>query len=155
MFEPNLSCHPSLWSTLMPHKDVFYLPFLFIVYTNDLSQCSSNCKVIKYADDTVVIRLISNNNEDEYRQTIWSYISDWCSENYLNLNVTKTKEILDMCKKQNSKTPVTINDSSVAVVCSYKYLGVIIQNLKWNEHVETQTKKATKECTISDVLRNW
>ena len=119
--------------------------FLFIVYTNALSQCSSNCKIIKYADDTVVIGLISDNNEDEYRQTI-SYVSDWCSENYLDLNVTKTKEmILDMRKKQNCKTPVTISNSSVAVVSSYKYLGVIIQdNLKWKEHVEAQTKKANK-----------
>ena len=75
-----------------------------------------------------------------------SYVPDWCSENYLNLNVTKTNEmILDMRKKQNSKTPVTISNSSVAVVSSYKYLGVIIQdNLKWKEHVEAQTKKAKK-----------
>ena len=119
--------------------------FLFIVFTNAVSQCSSNCKIIKYADDTVVIGLISDNNEDEYRQTV-SYVSDWCSENYLDLNVTKTKEmILDMRKKQNSKTPVTISNSSVATVSSCKYLGVIIQgNLKWNEHVEAQTKEANK-----------
>ena len=92
-----------------------------------------------------MIGLISNNNEDEYRQTI-SYISRWCSENYLDLNVTKMKEmILDMRNKQNSKTPVTISNSSVAVVSSYEYLGVIIQdNLKWNEHVEAQTRKANK-----------
>ena len=92
-----------------------------------------------------MITLISNNNEDGYRQTI-SCISRWCSENYLDLNVTKTKEmILDMLKKQNSKTPVTISNSSVAVVSSCEYVGVIIQdNLKWNEHVEAQTKKANK-----------
>ena len=53
--------------------------------------------------------------------------------------------ILDMREKQNSKTQVTINNSFVAVVSSYKYLGVIIQdNLKWNEHVEAQTNKAHK-----------
>ena len=57
-----------------------------------------------------------------------------------------------MRTKQNSKTPVTISNSSVAIVSSYKFLSVIIQdNLKWNEHVEAQTKKAN---TMSDVLRN-
>ena len=87
-----------------------------------------NCKIIKYVDDAIVIRLISDNNEDEYRQTI-SYVSDWGSENYLDLNVTKMKEIiLDMRKKPNSKTPVTISNSSVAIVSSYKYLSVIIQD---------------------------
>ena len=35
---------------------------LFIVYTNALSLSSENCKIIKYADDTVVIGLISDNN---------------------------------------------------------------------------------------------
>ena len=45
--------------------------------------------------------------------------------------------ILDMRKKQNSKTPVTISNSPVLVVSSYKYLRVIIQdNLKWKEHDE-------------------
>ena len=112
-------------------------------------------KYQKYADDTVVIGLIRDNNEDEYRQTI-SYNSDWCSENYLDLNVTKMKEmILDMRKKQNSKTPVTISNSSVAVVSSYKYLSVIIQdNLKWKNMLKHKLRKPTKECTMSDVLRN-
>ena len=110
-----------------------------------LSLCSTNCKIIKYADDTVVIGLINDNNEDKYRGTI-SYVSNWCSENYLDLNVTKTKEIiLDRRKNQNNKTAVTINNKPVTIVKSYKYLGVVIQdNLKWNEHVEAQSKKANQ-----------
>ena len=55
--------------------------------------------------------------------------------------------IIYMRTKQNNKTPVTISNSSAAIVSSYKYLGVIIQdNLKWNEHyiIEAQTKKANK-----------
>ena len=51
-----------------------------------------------------------------------------------------------MRKKQNSKIPVAISNSSVAIVSSYKYLGVTIQdNLKWNEHVKAQTKQANKK----------
>ena len=48
--------------------------FFFIVYTNALSLSSENCKIIKYADDTVVIGLISDNNEKEYKNTI-DYVS--------------------------------------------------------------------------------
>ena len=119
--------------------------FLFIIYTNALSQFSPNCKIIKYADDTVVVGLINNDNEDDYRQTI-CYVTDWCSKNYLDLNVNKTKEIIiDMRKRKNSKEAITINNSAVDIVSSYKYLGVTIQDdLKWNLHVETQTKKANK-----------
>ena len=119
--------------------------FLCIIYTNALSLCSTMCKIIKYADDTVVIGLINNDNEQEYRDTV-SYVSSWCNENHLNLNARKTKEmIFDLRKIQNDKAPIIINNTSVKQVPSYKYLGVIIQNnLKWNEHVTAQVKKQTK-----------
>ena len=117
--------------------------FLFIIYTNALSLCSTTCKIIKYADDTVVIGLINNDNEQGYRDTV-SYVSSWCNENHLNLNAGKTKELIfDFRKIQNDKAPIIINNTSVKQVPSYKYLGVIIQNnLKWNEHVTAQVKKA-------------
>ena len=51
--------------------------------------------------------------------------------------------IFDFRKIQNDKAPVTINNTSVKQEPSYKHLGVIIQNnLKWNEHVTAQVKKA-------------
>ena len=51
------------------------------------------------------------------------------SNNNLNPNVTRTSEmILDMRTKQNLKRPITINNSSVDIVSSCKYLGVIIQD---------------------------
>ena len=69
---------------------------LFIVYTNALSLSSENCKIIKYAVDTVVIGLISDNKEKEYKSTI-DYVSRWCSDDCLHLNASKPKEIvLDM-----------------------------------------------------------
>ena len=50
-----------------------------------------------------------------------------------------------MRKGKNSNEAITMNNSAVDIVPSYKYLGVIIQDdLKWNLHVETQTKKASK-----------
>ena len=51
--------------------------------------------------------------------------------------------IFDFRKIQNDKAPIIINNTSVKQVPSYKYLGVIIQNnLKRNEHVTAQVKKA-------------
>jgi len=124
------------------------------VYTNALSLCSTSCKIIKYADDTVVIGLINDNNEDEYRQTI-NYVTNWCTNNYLDLNASKTKEIIfDRRKNQNTKIPVTIDNTQVAIVPSYKYLGVIIQeDLKWHEHVKAQAKKANQRMYFVRRLR--
>ena len=70
--------------------------------------------------------------------------------------------IFDFRKIQNDKAPIIINNTSVKQVPSYKYLGVIIQNnLKWNEHVTAQVKKADQRMyhfllfynsTVSSVL---
>ena len=82
------------------------------------------------------------NMPQEYRDTV-PYVSSWCNENHLNLNAGKTKEIFDFRKMQNDKASIIINNTSVKQVPSYKYLGVIIQNnLKWNERVTAQVKKA-------------
>ena len=42
--------------------------FLFI-YTKALSLCSPTCKIIKYANSTLILGLINNNNEENYRDT--------------------------------------------------------------------------------------
>ena len=60
-------------------------------------------KIIKYADDTVVVGLIENDNESEYRSAI-KFVSEWCNNNFLNLNVNKTKElVIDFRRKKNKK----------------------------------------------------
>ena len=69
------------------------LAFLFIVYTNDKIENSEICKIIEYADDTVVVGLSKNNDESHDRNSI-TYVTDWCDSNYLNLNVAKTKKVI-------------------------------------------------------------
>ena len=119
--------------------------FLFVLYTNQLCMNNNNVKIIKYADDTVVIGLIHNDDETEYRNGI-DFVSEWCNQNYLDLNVTKTKElIMDFRRKKNNKDPININNSPVSIVPEYKYLGCIIKDdLTWDAHVTNQLKKANK-----------
>ena len=49
--------------------------FLFIIYTNAMSMNGKTCKIIKYADDTIIIGLVDNNDETEYRNTI-NYVKE-------------------------------------------------------------------------------
>ena len=101
--------------------------FLFVLYTNDLAR-NNNVKIIKYADDTVVVGLVENDNATEYRSAI-KFVSKWCNNNFLNLNVNKTKElVIDFRRKKNKKNPITINGSNVNIVQEYKYLGCIISD---------------------------
>lgn len=119
--------------------------FLFVIYTNLLSRNNQHCKIIKYADDTVVVGLIENNDESHYRSTV-QYVVEWCDSNFLNLNVSKTKEmVLDFRRNKNNKEHIAINGSDVEFVPSYKYLGCTLQeDLSWDTHINNQVKKANK-----------
>ena len=67
-------------------------------------------------------------------------------ERRMQLNPIKCKEML-ICFKWKTPiiTNITIDNSSIERVSSYKLLGLIISsNLKWNAHIEFLTKKASK-----------
>ena len=62
---------------------------LFTLYTNGLV-AKHNCYIIKYADDTAIIGLISADNEQDYLIEIPD-VTEWCNKHNLLLNVNKTK----------------------------------------------------------------
>ena len=120
-----------------------------------MSENNEDCKIIKYADDTVVLGLIQNQNEDHYFKTI-KYVLQWCKDNHLDLNVTKTKEMIhDFRKSQTDKEKVTINGTEVTSCSEYKYLGCFIQaDLKWTTHIDEQVKKCNKRQFLLRILNN-
>ena len=66
----------------------------------------------------------------------------WCSENNLELNVNKTKEmIVDFRRKKSS--PILIDGRTVEIVQHFKFLdSTISDNLKWELNSDTIVKKA-------------
>ncbi|KAJ8381400.1 hypothetical protein SKAU_G00021780 [Synaphobranchus kaupii] len=65
---------------------------LYSLYTHDCTAKQSSNRIIKFADDTTVIGLISSNDESAYRQGV-SDLALWCQDNNLALNVNKMKEL--------------------------------------------------------------
>ena len=120
-------------------------PFLFILYTNDLSWNSEKVFIQKYADDTVILGRVKEDNDAEYRQCV-EFVNTWANNNYLHLNVSKTKEMIwDFRKSCLDSAPIKINNSEVEIVSAYKYLGLIIDDrLSFEQHVKSQIKKANK-----------
>lgn len=101
-------------------------PLLFTLYTSDCLSINADCKMLKYADDTVIIGKIKSNNENLYRDQVKSFVN-WCDENYLNLNVRKTKEmIVDFRKNKQNLENLYIKEDVVETVNQYKYLGVTV-----------------------------
>jgi hypothetical protein len=117
-------------------------PILYSLFTNDCKPSSDSVKMTKFADDTTLVGLIKNENEDEYRQEIYG-LTTWCDNNNQLLNQQKTKEmIIDFRKNQTSKNPVFINNTEIEIVDSFKLLGTTLSNnLKWNLNTNLIVKK--------------
>ena len=92
-------------------------PMLYSLFTHDCLSCHVGTKILKFADDTTVIGLITNSDESEYRDQVNKLIS-WCSDNNLELNVNKTKEmIVDFRRKKSSPpSPLVIDGRTVEIV---------------------------------------
>ncbi len=117
----------------------------------------SSTSIIKFADDTVILGLISNNNETAYLDEV-ERLTSWCQDNCLSLNVSKTKElIMDFRKRQQRPyTPLMISGTPVERVSSFKYLGVnISEDLTWTAHIQTQVKKASQRLYHLQQLRKF
>ncbi len=109
-------------------------PLLSSLYTHDCVSSHSSTSIIKFADDTVVLGLISNNDETAYLDEV-ERLTSWCQDNCLSLNVSKTKElIVDFRKRQQwPYTPLMIKSSQVTFI----YIALLTIQI------------VTKHCTVS------
>ncbi len=118
-------------------------PLLFTLLTHDCTAKFSSNHIIKFADDTSVVGLISNNDETHYREEV-AQLAEWCGANNLSLNVEKTKEVvMDFRRNSVDHPPLTIDTLTVERVSSTKFLGVhITEDLTWTTNTKSISKKA-------------
>ncbi|KAF0039088.1 hypothetical protein F2P81_009572 [Scophthalmus maximus] len=118
-------------------------PLLYSLFTYDCTHVHGSNTIVKFADDTMVVGLISNNDESAYREEVW-HLAEWCADNNLALNTKKTKElIVDFRKKGGTHTPIRINGTDVERVSRFKFLGVhISKDLSWILNTSNLVKKA-------------
>ena len=118
-------------------------PKLYSLFTFDCKAHLAGNHVFKFADDTTVTGLISDNNEDNYRREIDGIVS-WCDTNNLFLNVSKTKElVIDFRRNKSNIEPVFINSSEVEQISVFKFLGCYLTNdLSWHYNCTEILKKA-------------
>ncbi len=116
---------------------------LFTQLTHDCTAKFSSNHIIKFADDTSVVGLISNNNEMHYKEEV-AQLAEWCGANNLSLNVSKTKEVvMDFRQNSGDHPPLTIDSSTVERVSSTIFLRVHIkEDLTWTTNTTSLSKKA-------------
>ncbi len=129
---------------------------LYSLYTHDCTATHSSNVIVKFADDTTVIGLITDNDETAYRGEV-STLTKWCQENHLSLNIDKTKElVVDYRRQSREHTPITIDKTPVERVSSFKFLGVhITEDLTWSAHTDAVLKKAHQRLFFLRRLRKF
>ncbi len=101
--------------------------YLYILYTNDCLSVTENWHFVKFADDTVIVSLL--NNEETSHGPVIDHFVTWCQDAFLELNAFKTKDMrIDFMRivTNTDKTIYSINGQEIEVVTEYKYLGSII-----------------------------
>ncbi len=151
----NNTSSPLILNTGAPQGCVLS-PLLYSLYTHDCTATHSSNVIVKFADDTTVIGLITDNDETAYREEV-STLTKWCQENHLSLNIDKTKElVVDYRRQSREHTPITINKTPVERVNSFKFLGVhITEDLTWSAHTDVVLKKAHQRLFFLRRLRKF
>ncbi|KAK1794574.1 hypothetical protein P4O66_001253 [Electrophorus voltai] len=101
--------------------------------------------------------LISDNDERAYLEEV-KHLENWCQENHLLLNVSKTKELIVDCSKKQEwhYQTVRISGTTVETVDSFRYLGDhISQDLSWSRHTNSLAKKARQRLYHLRRLRDF
>ncbi len=132
-------------------------PLLYSLYTHDCTAIHSSKIIVKFADDTTVEGLITDNDEMAYREEVHA-LTRWCQENHLSLNINKTKElVVDFRRQSREHTLIIIIDGTpVERVSSFKFLGVhITEDLTWSAHTDAVLKKAQQRLFCLRRLRKF
>ena len=105
---------------------------------------------VRFSDDTAMLALLSD--FASYQSYVSSVVrfSSWCSNNFLHLNVSKTKEMCtDFRRNRTVNSPIVINGEPVEQVDSFKYLGVILdEKLSFTKHVTAVQKKSQQRLHV-------
>ena len=92
---------------------------------------------------------------------ITDFLSDrkqtWCHRNNPELNALKTVEmVVDFRNNSASPAPITLCDSTIDTVESFRFLGTIIsQDLKWELNISSLIKKAQQRMDFLRQLKKF
>ena len=105
-----------------PQGCVLY-PLLLIVYRNNCTSDHENIFLIKFSDDTAVIRMLFGDQNDH--GPVVSDFVNWCDESYLCPNLSKTKDLfIGFRRKSTQPDPTVIHNETIH---HYEYLGTTIR----------------------------
>jgi len=119
-------------------------PLLFLAYVNDIWM-NMESTIRLFADDCVIYRKITNNEDIEILQKDLDRLGEWAAENGMKINPSKSKAIRFTRAKVKDPLNYSLMDTLLPEASSCKYLGIILRSdLSWADQVNYTVKKAWK-----------
>ena len=118
-------------------------PLLFLLYINDLPNCSSKLSFRIFADDTNMFYTSNNlRNLESVMNEEFKLVVQYCVTNKLSINLSKTNYIL----VSSSRLSGSINVNDIKIQSQIKYLGAYIdQHLNWGPQIRHINNKLAKK----------
>ncbi len=125
-------------------------PLLFIIYINDLTNHSHDLHASLYADDTTLYCFSNMSVEIVLTMQIeLETVNQWFRAIRLTLNTEKTKFIIFGNKNKLGNVgnvELTMNNERIERVTSFKYLGIIMDDiLSFEQHIDHLYKKCCQK----------
>ena len=134
-------------------------PLLFLLYINDIENCSKIISFVMYADDTNAfhsdkcLKSLTHFMQEEMNEVI-----KWLNVNKLSINTTKTKYIIfkSRNKKCDIEIDIKLNDNIIQQASYIKFLGEILdRELTWKNHINSVVKHIIKSTALIAKLRHY
>jgi len=147
----------SNWATLnggMP-LDTWLGPYIFLIHINDLSR--QRCLRSNSLTTSPWLKWLTVSQAVKCRLTSVDEIVKWSTDNHMNINTSKTKEMItDFARSSQSiVTDITTADNCpIERVSSFKLLGITLSNdLRWSCHVREISAKANKRLHFFKLMK--
>ena len=119
-------------------------PVLFSVYTNAVVSTNALLTLVKFADYIALVARLWDENSLAENFLHLDLLNSWFKESFLDLNVSKTRELVsDSRKEKEPFVSVTADQQFIKVVSSFEYLGIVVDSkLCFNDNIVYLYKKA-------------
>jgi hypothetical protein len=130
-------------------------PFLYILYTDSCRCSREGSHLVKFSDDAALLTLLQGEG-NSHGDSLSDFVG-WCDSNFLELNVSKTKEMcIDFRKTEFDVSASMIHNEPVDIVESFKYLGTVFDNkLKWDVNTEDIVKRGQQRMYLLRKLNSF
>ena len=137
-------------------------PLMFLLLINDLPLYTDNVKTDLYADDTTLHENDKSiSNIKKKRQIALNNLQEWCKNNGMVINTTKTKIMLITTRQKplhitKEEIELTYNQQTLNHISEDKILGVQVDDhLFFSSHIDKTAKKITSNIWLLSRIKDY